>query len=94
MSEVDESEVEALVRRAIQATYAPGKLEREVDYVDVHYEQFDQGTHLLRARAPDHELLGYERWLAVTIDGRRIAFRGAGPSGLTEYYVRARIDDE
>jgi hypothetical protein len=28
------------------------------------------------------------------VDGRRVAFRGAGQAGLTEFYVRARIDDE
>lgn len=94
MPDVDESEVEDLVRRAVRATYAPGKLDRDIDYVDVHYERFDRGSHLLRARAPDHELLAFERWLAVTVDGRRVAFRGAGRAGLTEFYVRARIESE
>lgn len=94
MPDVDESEVEDLVRRAILATYAPDTLDREVDYVDVHYEQFDAGSHLLRARAPSHELLAFERWMVVTIDGRQVHLRGAGRSGPTEFYVRARLDDE
>lgn len=92
MSDVDEAEVEDLVRQAVRATYAPRKLEAAT-YVDVHYERFDDGSHLLRARAPDHELLAYERWLVVTVGDRRIQLRGGGQAGPTEYYVRARIDD-
>lgn len=91
MPDVDEAEVEDLVRRAIRATYAPGQLER-VDYVDVHYEEFDGGSHVLRARAPAHGLLAYERWLAVSIDDRTVHLRGDGQAGPTEYYVRARLD--
>lgn len=90
MSDVDEAEVEDLVRRAIRATYAPGQLE-EIDYVDVHYQEFDEDSHVLRARAPTHGLLGYERWLAVSIDDRTVHLRGDGQAGPTEYYVRARI---
>lgn len=93
MADVDESEIEDLVRRAIRGTYAPGKLER-VEYVDVHYERFDAGSHLLRARAPGHELLAYERWMVVTVEGTPVHLRGAGASGPTEFYVRARIDDD
>lgn len=93
MSDVDESEIEDLVRKAVRATYAPGRLD-DIDYVDVHYEQFDAGSHLLRARAPTHALLAYERWLTVTIDGQQIHLCGAGQSGPTEYYVRARLEDE
>lgn len=93
MEDVDESEVEDLVRKAVRATYAPGKLD-DIDYVDVHYRRFDDGSHLLRARAPTHELLAYRRWVVVTMDGRKIHLRGDGQAGPTEYYVRARIEDE
>lgn len=93
MPDVDETAVEDRVRKAIRATYAPGRLD-DIDYVDVHYEQFDAGSHLLRARAPDHRLLAYERWLTVTIDGEEIHLRGAGQSSPTEFYVRARIGEE
>ena len=89
---VDEAAVEDLVRRAVRATYPPSQLEREVTYVDVHYERFDAGSHLLRARAPGHELLAFERWLVVTLDGRAVHLRGDGQAGPTEYYVRARIE--
>lgn len=93
MSDVDETEVEDLVRQAIQATYAAGKLD-DTAYVDVHYQQFDDESHLLRARAPDHDLLAYERWLVVTVRGRRVLLRGDGQAGPTEFYVRARLDGE
>lgn len=89
---VEESTVEDLVRRAVRVTYAPGRLQREVDYVDAHYEQPLEAGHLLRVRAPDHELLAYERWLVVTLDDRRVHLCGAGRSGPTEFYVRARLD--
>lgn len=92
MPDVDETEVEDLVRKAIRATYAPGQLD-DIDYVDVHYQQFDKGSHLLRARAPTHTLLAYERWFAVTLDDRRVHIKGDGQAGPTEYYVRARIGD-
>lgn len=91
MPDVDEAKVEDLVRRAIRATYAPGQLEG-IDYVDVHYLEFDEGSHVLRARAPTHGLLAYERWLVVSIDDRTVQLRGGGQAGPTEYYVRARID--
>lgn len=93
MSDVDESEVEDLVRRAVRATYGAAKLD-DTEYVDVHYQQYDDESHLLRARAPDHALLAYERWLVVTVDGRRVHLRGDGQAGPTEFYVRARIEDE
>lgn len=93
MPDVDEAEVERLVRRAIRLTYASGRLD-DIDYVDVHYEQFDAGSHLLRARAPEHELLAFGRWMAVTIDGREVHLRGDGQAGPIEFYVRARIVDE
>ncbi|MFB6353140.1 MAG: hypothetical protein ABEJ92_03550 [Halobacteriales archaeon] len=89
---VEESTVEDLVRRAVRATYAPGRLEQDVDYVDAHYEQRHGDTHCLRVRAPDHELLAFERWLVVTLDDRRVHLCGAGRSGPTEFYVRARLD--
>lgn len=92
MADVDEATVEDLVRRAVLATYAPGRLD-DVDYVDVHYQGFDDGSHLLRARAPSHELLAYGRWLVVTIEGRAVHLRGDGQAGVTEFYVRARIED-
>lgn len=92
MAEVDESAVEDLVRRAVRATYPPGKLERDVSFVDVHYEQFDRGSHVLRARAPDHEILAFERWLVVTFDDGHVHLRGAGQAGPTEFYVRAKIE--
>lgn len=91
MSDVDETEVEGLVRRAVMATYAPDRLE-DVGYVDVHYQEFDEGSHVLRARAPTHDLLPYERWLVVTIDDRAVHLRGAGEAGPNEFYVRARIE--
>lgn len=87
------SEVEDMVRRAIQQTYPSAQLEQDIDYVDVHYERYDGGHHLLRARAPEHELLTFERWLKVTIDGRDVHFRGGGQAGPTEYYVRAILDE-
>lgn len=93
-SDVDESEVEDLVRRAVRATYPPAQLEREVDYVDAHYERFDAGSHLLRARAPRHELLAYEQWMTVTVEGGTVHLRGAGQAGPTEFYVRAKLDDD
>lgn len=93
MSDVDESEVEDLVRRAVRATYGAARLDA-TEYVDVHYQQFDDGSHLLRARAPDHELLAYERWLVVTVDDRRVRLRGDGRAGPTEFYVRAQLDGE
>lgn len=93
MSDVDETAVEDLVRRAVRATYGPRKLEA-AGYVDVHYQQFDDGSHLLRARAPGHELLAYERWLVVEIDGQAVHLRGDGQAGPTEFYVRARIADK
>lgn len=92
MSDVDEAEIEDLVRQAVRATYGPRKLEA-ASYVDAHYQQFDDGSHLLRARAPDHELLAYERWLVVEIDGRPVHLRGDGQAGPTEFYVRARLGD-
>jgi hypothetical protein len=92
--DVDESEIEDLVRRAVRATYPAEQLDRDVDYVDVHYEQFDEGSHLLRARAPDHELLAYDRWLVVTVADQQVHLRGDGQAGPTEYYVRARIEPE
>lgn len=91
--DVDESAVEDLVRRAIQATYAPGKLDRDVDYVDVSYESYEDGRHLLRARAPMHAVLGYERWVAVGLQDQRVHIRGAGHSGQNEFYVQAIIED-
>ena len=91
MPDVDEERIEDLVRSAIEATYDPARRER-VDYVDVHYQGFDDGSHLLRARAPGHALLGFERWLVVTIDGTRVHFRGDGQAGPTEFYVRALIE--
>lgn len=94
MSDVDESVIEDLVRRAVRATYPPAQLEGSVEYVDVIYEQFDRGSHLLRARAPDHELLAFERWMVVTIDGQAVHLRGDGQAGPTEFYVRARIEGE
>lgn len=94
MPDVDETEVEDLVRKAVRATYAPGKLDREIDYVDVHYRRFDRRSHLLRARAPDHELLAFGQWLVVTVDGRRVHLRGDGQASPTEFYVRARIEAE
>jgi hypothetical protein len=94
MPDIDESEIRDLVRRAVRATYPPAQLHRDVAYVDVHYEQFDQGSHLLRARAPDHELLAFDRWLVVTVAGQRVHLRGDGQAGPTEYYVRARIEPE
>ena len=81
-----------LVRSAVNATYAPGRRE-QVDYVDVHYQAYDDGSHLLRARAPGHGLLSFERWLVVTVEGIRVHFRGDGQAGPTEFYVRARIED-
>lgn len=90
--DVDEAAVEALLRRAIRTTYPPAQLER-VDYVDVHYERHDAGDHLLRARAPDHDILALGRWLVVTLDGREVHFRGDGRAGATEFYVRARIGE-
>ena len=80
------------MRRAVRATYPAAQLERDVEYVDVHYERFDAGSHLLRARAPGHELLAFERWLVVTLDDREVHLRGDGQAGPTEYYVRARIE--
>lgn len=94
MAEIDESEVEDLVRRAIRGTYPTAQLERDIDYVDVTYERSDQGTHVLRARAPAHELLAFERWMVVTIQGQKVHLRGAGASGPTEFYVRARIESD
>lgn len=93
MPDVDEAEVEDLVRQAIRTTYGARKLE-DTSYVDVHYQQFDDGNHLLRARAPGHELLAYGRWLVVTVGDRQVHLRGDGQAGPTEYYVRARIDGE
>lgn len=87
----DENEVEDLVRRAVRSTYAPGQLER-VAYVDVHYLKFDEGSHVLRARAPSHGLLAYDRWIVVSLDDRTVHLRGDGQAGPTEYYVRARIE--
>lgn len=91
--DVDEAAIEDLVRRAVRETYPGGQLDA-VDYVDVHYERFDAGSHLLRARAPAHELLAYEQWLVVTIDDRAVHLRGAGRASPTEFYVRARIEDD
>lgn len=93
MPDVDEAEVEDLVRQAVRATYGAGKLD-DVDYVDVHYQAFDDGSHLLRARAPDHQLLAFERWVVVTVNGRPVHMRGDGHAGPTEFYVRARIDGD
>ena len=92
MSDVDESELEDLVRRAILATYDPGVRET-VGYVDVHYQSFDDGNHLLRARAPKHALLAYERWFVVGVAGKRVHLRGGGQAGPTEFYVRARLEE-
>ncbi len=92
MPDVDEAAIEDLVRRAVLATYQPDRREA-VDYVDVHYETFDAGSHLLRARAPTHALLAYERWLVVTVDGTPVHLRGAGQAGPTEFYVRARLEE-
>lgn len=94
MSAVDEEAIEELVRRAVSRTYPRSTLDRHVDYVDVHYERFDAGSHLLRARAPDHELLAYERWMTVTVDGETVHLRGDGHAGPTEFYVRARLEAE
>lgn len=91
--EAEASEVEDVVRRAVQQTYPSAQLEQDIDYVDVHYDQYDSGHHLLRARAPEHELLTFERWLKVTIDGRQVHFRGAGQAGPGEYYVRAILGE-
>ena len=91
MPDVDEERIEDLVLRAIEATYDPGRREG-VDYVDVHYQAFDDGSHLLRARAPNHAFLAFERWLVVTVDDTRVHFRGDGQAGPTEYYVRARLE--
>ena len=90
--EVDETAIEDLVRRAVRSTYPPAQLARDVEYVDVHYERFDDGSHLLRARAPEHELLAFGRWLVVTLDGEAVHLRGDGQAGPTEWYVRARIE--
>lgn len=92
MAETHESEIEELVRRAIRATYTPTRLE-QVSYIDAIYEGHEDGTHRLRVRAPDHDLLGYERWVSVTFDRHRVAFRGAGPSGQNEFFVLVRIVD-
>lgn len=92
MSDLAEDDIEELVRRAVLETYPQAQREDEVDYVDARYEQLDAGDHLLRVRAPDHELLGFERWMTVTVDGTAVHLRGAGRSSSTEFYVRARIE--
>ena len=92
MPDVDEAAIEDLVRRAVLASYGPDR--DAVDYVDVHYERFDDGSHLLRARAPTHALLAFERWFVVTVDRTPVHLRGAGQSGPTEFYVRAKLEAE
>lgn len=94
MTEVAKSEVEKLVRRAIRATYPADQLEDEVDFVDAVYEGHEQGSHILRAHAPDHELLAYERWITVHLADRTVRIRGAGRSGRNEFFVHARIGEE
>ncbi len=89
----DSSELEELVRKAVWRTYQPDQLEEEVDYIDVHYDQYDRSAHLLRVRAPGHELLEYERWMVVTIDGRGVHIRGAGDASPSEFYVRAKLGE-
>lgn len=89
MADRDESAIEDVVRRAIQETYPEGKLEEEIDYVDVTYEDYNKGSHLLRAKAPDHELLSYERWMVVTLPSKTVKLRGAGRAGAGEFWVRA-----
>jgi len=90
----DTAEVEELVKKVVRKTYPTERLEQEVDYVEVHYDQYDGDAHLLRARAPEHELLEFDRWLTVTVDGRDIYIRGAGRASPSEYYVRAKLDAE
>lgn len=94
MPDVDEAAVEDLVRRAVRATYPREVLEHEVSYVDVHYQGFDAGDHLLRARAPDHELLAFGQWMTVRVEGGTVHLRGDGHAGPTEFYVRARLADD
>lgn len=89
----DASELEELVRKAVWRTYPAEQLEEEVDYIDVNYEQYDGDAHLLRARAPGHELLEYERWFVVTIADRGVHIRGAGHASPKEYYVRAKLEE-
>lgn len=94
MAEVAKSEVAELVRRAIRATYPTEQLEDQIEFVDAIYEGYEQGSHILRAHAPDHELLAYERWVTVHFEDRTVRFRGAGRSGKNEFFVHARIGEE
>ncbi|MFB6360459.1 MAG: hypothetical protein ABEH59_03965 [Halobacteriales archaeon] len=89
----DSSELEELVRKAVWRTYPSDQLDEDVEYIDVHYDQYDGDAHILRVRAPDHELLEYKRWLVVTIEGRGVHLRGAGDASPSEYYVRAKLGD-
>lgn len=92
MCDLAEAEMEDLVRGAIQASYSEKTLDSEVEYVDVHYLKYDHGTHLLRARAPSHDLLGYNRWMVVKVRDKTIHIRGDGHASPTDFYVRATFE--
>ena len=62
-------------------------------YFEVHHQAFDNGRHLLRARAPSHEMVTYERWMLVTVRDIPIHIPGDGYASPTDFYGRAKFEE-